>query len=457
MEPVAMTSQLTELITGTTYYIRAYATNSVGTSYGNEISFTTNDSIPELTTTEISNINFNSATSGGSISHNGGDGIQSRGVVWNTFENPNISNSSFTEDGTGTGEFESNITSLEPGTLYYLRSYASNSEGIAYGNQVSFETEIITPTITTNGAINVTSSSATISAILESNGGNNLLESGICWSTNSSPTIDDSKIENENNEFPFDAELTGLNQNMTYYVRSYASNNAAGISYGNEVTFETFRLDLTSNLLFYFNGSSSNDKTGSGLLLSPINTSLTSDRNGQSNSAHGLSRSNSYIELPTCLDLHNSIWTFSVWVKLTGAGDYDELTLLGHQSDNKGGPWRDIFVSMKTWDLEPDSEYAQLAYANDGSYNLTNSYLSKNQWYQITVTQNESSIAFFINGAKIHETFGTFNDQYTCDLPYEISSKTRSGRRFDGSISDIRFYQRDLNIIEVQELYNGDL
>ena len=450
------TSQLTELITGTTYYVRAYATNNVGTSYGNEISFMTNDSIPELTTTDISNITFNSASSGGSISHDGGGDIQSRGVVWSTFENPNISNSSFTEDGTGTGEFESNITNLEPGTLYYLRSHAANSEGVAYGNQVSFETEITTPTITTNEATNVTSSTAIISAILESNGGNNLLESGICWSTNSSPTIDDTKIENENNEFPFDSELTGLDQNTTYYVRSYAANDA-GISYGNEVTFKTFRLDLTSNFLFYFNGSSSNDETGSSLVLNPANTSLTTDRNGQSNGAHGLSRSNSYIELPSCLDLHNSVWTFSVWVKLTGAGDYDELTLLGHQSDNVGGPWRDIFASMKTWDLESNSEYAQLAFAKAGSYNLTNSYLSKNQWYQITVTQNESSIAFFINGSKVHEASGTFNDAYTCDLPYEISSKTRSSRRFDGSISDIRFYERDLNIIEVQEFYNGDL
>ena len=193
------------------------------------------------------------------------------------------------------------------------------------------------------------------------------------------------------------------------------------------------------------------------MVLNPANTSLTTDRNGQSNGAHGLSRSNSYIELPSCLDLHNSVWTFSVWVKLTGAGDYDELTLLGHQSDNVGGPWRDIFASMKTWDLESNSEYAQLAFAKAGSYNLTNSYLSKNQWYQITVTQNESSIAFFINGSKVHEASGTFNDAYTCDLPYEISSKTRSSRRFDGSISDIRFYERDLNIIEVQEFYNGDL
>ncbi|MDW7691759.1 hypothetical protein R9C00_16560 [Flammeovirgaceae bacterium SG7u.111] len=232
------TSQLTELITGTTYYIRAYATNSVGTSYGNEISFTTNDSIPELTTTEISSITFNSAKSGGSISHDGGDDIQSRGVVWNTFENPNISNSAFTEDGTGTGEFESNITSLEPGTLYYLRSYASNSVGIAYGNQVSFETEITLPDLTTNGATSISSTTAKVQAVINSDGGDAIIESGICYSLEPEPDFDDVKIVNESGQSSFSFTLENLELGTTYYVRSFATSNA-GTAFGNEISFTT--------------------------------------------------------------------------------------------------------------------------------------------------------------------------------------------------------------------------
>ncbi len=94
-------------------------------------------SSPTLTTTAISNNSSSAATSGGNISSDGGGVITSKGVCWSTSSNPTITNSK-TNDGTGTGVFTSNITSLLPKTLYYVRAYATNSVGTAYGNQVSF-------------------------------------------------------------------------------------------------------------------------------------------------------------------------------------------------------------------------------------------------------------------------------------------------------------------------------
>jgi hypothetical protein len=90
-----------------------------------------------LTTTSITNISSSAATSGGNISSDGGGAITSKGVCWSTSSNPTITNSK-TNDGTGTGVFTSNLTSLLPNTLYYVRAYATNSVGTAYGNQVSF-------------------------------------------------------------------------------------------------------------------------------------------------------------------------------------------------------------------------------------------------------------------------------------------------------------------------------
>ena len=135
------TSNLTSLIPNTLYYVRAYATNSVGTAYGNQVSFTTlsNIILPTLTTTAISNNSSSAATSGGNISSDGGGTITSKGVCWSTSSNPTITNSK-TNDGTGSGVFTSNLTSLIPNTLYYVRAYATNSVGTAYGNQVSFTT-----------------------------------------------------------------------------------------------------------------------------------------------------------------------------------------------------------------------------------------------------------------------------------------------------------------------------
>ena len=94
-------------------------------------------SIATITTINISNITKTAATSGGNIQDNGGVLISARGVCWSTSSNPTITNSK-TNDGTGSGIFTSNITSLLPNTLYYVRAYATNSVGTAYGNQVSF-------------------------------------------------------------------------------------------------------------------------------------------------------------------------------------------------------------------------------------------------------------------------------------------------------------------------------
>jgi M6 family metalloprotease-like protein len=88
-------------------------------------------------TTAITAITSATAASGGTISSDGGAAVTSRGVCWNTSQNPTTSNS-ITSDGTGTGSFSSSLTGLTAGTLYYVRAYATNSAGTSYGNQVSF-------------------------------------------------------------------------------------------------------------------------------------------------------------------------------------------------------------------------------------------------------------------------------------------------------------------------------
>ena len=134
-------SNLTGLSSSTLYYVRAYATNSVGTAYGNEVNFTTltNPVIPIVTTTTVTNITSTTATSGGNVTSDGGAAVTARGVCWSTTANPTTANS-HTTNGSGTGSFTSNLTGLTPGTLYYIRAYATNSVGTAYGNEVSFTT-----------------------------------------------------------------------------------------------------------------------------------------------------------------------------------------------------------------------------------------------------------------------------------------------------------------------------
>jgi hypothetical protein len=137
-------SSITGLTPVTTYYIRAYATNSVGTAYGNEVTFTTLATIPTLTTNAVSAITSATATSGGAVSTDGGAEITAKGVCWSMSQNPTITDNT-TSDGSGTGSFISSITGLTPITTYYVRAYATNSVGTAYGNEINFTTLTTTP------------------------------------------------------------------------------------------------------------------------------------------------------------------------------------------------------------------------------------------------------------------------------------------------------------------------
>jgi len=98
------------------------------------------DLLPTLTTTDASIIEATTATSGGNITDQGGSAVTVRGVCWSTTTGPTVALATKTTDGSGTGAFTSAITGLTGSTLYYVRAYATNSEGTAYGNEVSFTT-----------------------------------------------------------------------------------------------------------------------------------------------------------------------------------------------------------------------------------------------------------------------------------------------------------------------------
>ena len=125
----------------TQYYARAYAENSVGVAYGNEIVFVTSTAAPAVTTTPISNITASSAVSGGNITYDGGGSIIGRGVCWSITPEPDL-NDFFTSDGTGSASFSSTMTNLTPATTYYVRAYAKNSAWTVYGEQLSFTTKL---------------------------------------------------------------------------------------------------------------------------------------------------------------------------------------------------------------------------------------------------------------------------------------------------------------------------
>jgi len=97
---------------------------------------------PTVTTSSITDITTSSATDGGNVTSDGGASVTARGVCWSISPNPTISDN-HTDDGYGTGSFTSSITGLYPGTHYYVRAYATNSEGAGYGIAITFTTQQI--------------------------------------------------------------------------------------------------------------------------------------------------------------------------------------------------------------------------------------------------------------------------------------------------------------------------
>ena len=142
------------LTPNTTYTYKMYSYNSAGNSptYSNEVTLTTNNIIflPTLTTATPILITTTTASSGGNVTSDGGATNTARGVVWSTNPNPTIALSTKTTDGTGIGNFTSIIFGLNANTTYYLKAYATNSLGTAYGNEMSFTTSNTSSTSVTD-------------------------------------------------------------------------------------------------------------------------------------------------------------------------------------------------------------------------------------------------------------------------------------------------------------------
>tara|TARA_R110002049_G_scaffold102485_3_gene247991 strand:- start:58 stop:852 length:795 start_codon:yes stop_codon:yes gene_type:complete len=190
-----------------------------------------------VTTISPTLITQTSAASGGSISDDGGAAITARGVVFSTTLNPTVSDNK-TTNGSGLGSFTSTINGLTANTQYYVRAYATNSVGTAYGNLVEFTTLSTTATLSTVSATEITINSMMVGGDITSDGGAEVTERGISWSTSPNPTIIGSHVSVGSGIGSFEVEITGLSPNTDYYIRAYAT-NANGTSYGNQLNVKT--------------------------------------------------------------------------------------------------------------------------------------------------------------------------------------------------------------------------
>ena len=137
---------LSDLTPGMKYYVKAYASNSKSTSYGNETFFTTQINLPTITTSEVTELTLNSAKIGGVVEDDGGFEVIQRGVYWGTDTLPQLTGNKVVI-GSGEGDFSHTLNDLSSSFIYYYVAYATNIKGTAYGSEISFSTNPEIPNI----------------------------------------------------------------------------------------------------------------------------------------------------------------------------------------------------------------------------------------------------------------------------------------------------------------------
>ncbi len=238
---------LTKLTPNCNYSYRAYAIYSSGYGYGVEMHFTTNrDTTKAITKPTVS---MNQQTVIGLITgyllSDGGSAILKRGFCYSrTKMQPDLTDSVFYSNDT-TAIFTDSITNLRFNTVYYVTAFATNAMGTSYSGSVMFMSAApAIAVVATNSATATTYSSGLVSGTIMNGGGAMITEKGVCFSTTSGPTVNNSKVINADTGSVFSANILYLLPSTTYYVRAYAI-NAGGIAYGNELSFTT--LAFTSN------------------------------------------------------------------------------------------------------------------------------------------------------------------------------------------------------------------
>lgn len=244
--------ELTGLSGKTRYYVRAYAENEKGVSYGETQEFTTGTSavVPTLSGTTISEIGETSAKATATVVSDGGASVSGKGFCYSlTNSSPTIEGGSTTLADVSTGNSITGVLkNLEPDAKYYIRAYATNGEGTAYGVVYTFSTQKVSsiPTVGATVINTVTKTTAEVSSSISNDGGATITENGFCYSiTNTVPTISDNKINSDISKKDFTGSLAALAMGTQYYIRAYAV-NTNGISYGETNSFTT-RSDIPDN------------------------------------------------------------------------------------------------------------------------------------------------------------------------------------------------------------------
>ena len=239
-----LSSTINNLKPSTTYFIRAFASNKIGTGYGEQITFKTLDlKSPVIKSVLATNITKSSASINVELQDDGGTPIKESGICWGT--DPNLTN----DDNKTSSSFSQNkitesLANLKCNTTYYVKAYAKNDIGITYSNITSFKTSPGEPSFSKIELIDKTETTLTVKVTLNNDGGAKISETGIYSSSKPLPSIPISdnytgyRIAENFDGTSFTIKLEYLGPNITWYIKGYAK-NSIGTGYSTELIATT--------------------------------------------------------------------------------------------------------------------------------------------------------------------------------------------------------------------------
>jgi hypothetical protein len=231
------TCTMSNLSVSTTYYVRAFATNENGTSYGASLPVVTNSGLPVVSTDEPTSTST-SITITGAVKEDGGFPVTERGICYSTSSAEPTTSDSRVQSGNGNGAFTVTITGLSPKTKYYLRAYAINQNGTTYGESRNKTTTSGLPSVTTYESYESGLDYLVVSGSASSESSAPITRKGVCWSINSNPSVNDGFVVANTSTASFSCRIEGLQSGTTYYCRAFAE-NAYGIAYGSSYKCKT--------------------------------------------------------------------------------------------------------------------------------------------------------------------------------------------------------------------------
>jgi hypothetical protein len=235
----SFTSSITGLTANTLYYVRAYAINSEGTGYGNEVSFTTQCQTPSGTTDPASGIGSTNATLNGTVNANGSSTtVTFEYGLTNSYGN-SVTATQSPVSGNSNTPVSAEITGLTPSSTYHFRVKVVSCGGTVYGDDRTFTPQCQAPTSTTNAASGLGTSSATLNGTVNANGSSTTVtfEYGFTNAYGNTVTATQSPVTGSSNT-PVSIPLNGLTPGTTYHFRVKAV-NCGGMVNGSDQTFTT--------------------------------------------------------------------------------------------------------------------------------------------------------------------------------------------------------------------------